>query len=117
MTDRDAGPDQPIGPDGQCPGADPRACHLREITLEGNGTLEVDVEAPTPGSFPVQVSVRSPDGTLDVRQTRLTVRSSAASWVGVALTGGAVLFLLVWWARNWRSVRRDRRLVRTPAPA
>ena len=31
------------------------------------------------------------------------------------LSGGAGAFLLVWWARHWRTVRRRRRLVAAPA--
>jgi hypothetical protein len=43
-------------------------------------------------------------------QSRLTVRSTAISGVGTALSIGALLFLLVWWANHLRG-HRSRRLV------
>jgi hypothetical protein len=46
-----------------------------------------------------------------VSRTLVQVRSTFVSGVGVVLSFGAGLFLLLWWARNWRTVRRARRLV------
>ena len=99
-------------PEGTCPGASPDACWTRRLVLDRDNTkVEVDVRARTSGNFPLRVDVRSPDGGVEVRQTRITVRSTAASGVGIVLTVSAGLFLVVWWGRNWRSARRDRRLV------
>lgn len=64
------------------------------------------VDARTSGAFPVQVRLESPDGSIVLDRTRITVRSTAASGVGVALSVGAIAFLVVWWLR---SVVRDRR--------
>ena len=71
----------------------------------------VPVEARTSGNFPLLITLRSPDGRLEVASVRLTVRSTFLSGVGIALSAGAGLFLCVWWARHWRTARRARRLV------
>ncbi len=76
----------------------------------------VPVEARTSGDFPLFIELRSPDDRLTVATARLTVRSTFLSGVGVLVSAGAGLFLCGWWARHWRSVRRDRRLVSPPAP-
>ena len=68
------------------------------------------------GAFPLRITVTSPDGVLTVGRAQVTVRSTAVSGVGVVLSVGALLVLVVWWARHWRSVRRNRRLVDPEAP-
>ena len=86
--------------------------HQLDLTLtRENNPVEVGVRARSAGAFPLVVTVTSPDGSLEVGSFRLLVRSTAASWVGIVLSVGAMLFLLVWWGRHWRNVRRSRRLV------
>ncbi len=86
------------------------------LTLHpGNNPVMIPVEARTSGDFPLLITMRSPDGRLEVATTRLTVRSTFLSGVGIALSAGAGLFLLGWWIRHWRTVRRDRRLVTAAA--
>jgi hypothetical protein len=80
-----------------------------------NTPVEVRVRARTPGAFPLEVEVRSCDGRLELGADRVTVRATAPSGLGLVLSGGAGAFLLVWWARHWRTVRRRRRLVAAPA--
>ena len=72
----------------------------------GNTTIQFDVEARASGTFPVLVSVGSPDGGLDLQRARYTVRSSGVSGVGLVLTIGAGLFLAAWWLTHWRRSRR-----------
>jgi hypothetical protein len=36
--------------------------------------------------------------------------------VGLILSAGAVLFLVVWWARHWREARRSAKLVTSSHP-
>ena len=84
------------------------------VLRPGNTPLAVPVEARTSGDFPLLITLRSPDGNLEVAHARLTVRSTFLSGVGVALSAGAALFLFAWWARHWRTTRRDRRLVAPP---
>lgn len=84
-----------------------------ELTSE-NTPLVVPVRVRSPGSFPLFVTITSPDGRLQVARSQVTIRSTAFSGVGVALSVGAGLFLLLWWGRHWRTVRRARRLVPVP---
>jgi hypothetical protein len=63
----------------------------------------------------VDVRVRSCDGRLELGASTVTVRATAPTGLGLVLSGGAGAFLLVWWARHWRTVRRARRLVPPPA--
>ncbi|HEY6533633.1 MAG TPA: hypothetical protein VIY72_15095, partial [Acidimicrobiales bacterium] len=63
------------------------------------------------GAFPLDVTISSANGALPVATTEYTVRSTAISGIGLALSIGAGLFLLVWWARHFRTARRARQLV------
>jgi Family of unknown function (DUF6049) len=89
----------------------PDGSHQRLRLDQGANRLEVQVVARTSGSFPLRITVTSPDGVLTVTRARLTVRSTAWSGVGVVLSVGAGLVLFVWWARHWRTARRNKRLV------
>jgi hypothetical protein len=80
-------------------------------------TIELPVETRASGAFPLTVTVTSADGTLPVATTKYTVRSTAISGVGLVLSIGAGLFLLVWWARHFRTARRARKLVASNHPA
>lgn len=83
----------------------------RELDLSRRNTTErFTVQARTSGAFPLRVTVESPSGEL-LGFSRFTVRSTAASGVGVVLSVGAGLFLMVWWGRNLRHGRRAGRLV------
>ena len=73
--------------------------------------VPLGVVARTSGAFPLKVSIQSPAEALTISQTRFTVRSTAASGVGIVLSIGAGLFLLVWWVRNLHHGRRARELV------
>ncbi|MGH9283830.1 MAG: DUF6049 family protein, partial [Acidimicrobiales bacterium] len=85
---------------------------VRNLDLSRPSTTErFSVRARTPGSFPLRVNLVSPDGGLVLGSSRFTVRSTAASGVGLVLSAGAVLFLLVWWGRHLARGRRNRRLV------
>jgi len=76
-----------------------------------NTTARFPVKARTSGDTGLNIVVVSPDGTLQIANTLLTVRSTAASGVGIVLSAGAALFLVVWWGRDFRRGRRARRLV------
>ncbi len=75
----------------------------------GTRQLRLRVRTRSPGDSPLTVRVLSPDGGLEVTSTRLVVRSTAVSGLGVGLSIGAAGFLVVWWARHWRRARRQRR--------
>jgi hypothetical protein len=89
----------------------PDGSHQRVTLEEGPNRIEVPVEARSSGSFPLRITATSPDGSLVVNRARVTVRSTFVSGVGVVLSVGALLFLVIWWALHFRSTRRNRRLV------
>jgi hypothetical protein len=89
-----------------------------EVTLApGPNRIEVHVRARASGVFPLEVSVTSLDGAIELSDARVRVRSAAVSGLGVVLSVGAGAFLCVWWARNWRKARRARSLVSPSHPA
>ncbi|HJR25418.1 MAG TPA: DUF6049 family protein, partial [Acidimicrobiales bacterium] len=82
------------------------------LTLAGpTNRLDIPVRTRASGSFPFDVEVTSPDGRVELASTRYSVRSTAVSGVGLFLSIGAGLFLVVWWARHWREHRRATKLV------
>ena len=93
----------------------PQAARRRVQLLPRSTTLRFAVRARTSGAFPLQVTLRAPQGNLVLASTRFTVRSTAASGVGVFLSVGAAVFLLAWWGTHLHRGRRDRRLVPQPA--
>jgi hypothetical protein len=77
----------------------------------GGRRVEFDVRLRASGAFPLGVRITSPDDSLVLDRTTFTIRSTAISGVGLVLSIGAGLFLLIWWARHWRTARRSARLV------
>jgi len=69
-----------------------------------SNVVYVRVRSRAPGVFRLDVSLRSPDGSLRMATGELTVRSTSSSVVGIVLTAGAVAVLAVWWIRT--SVKR-----------
>lgn len=74
-------------------------------------TIEIPVQTRTTGSFQMDVTITSPDDVLAITATKITIRSTAVSGVGVVLSIGAGLVLLTWWLRHWHQRRRDPRLI------
>lgn len=67
----------------------------------------IPVVARTSGDLPMTVTLTSPKyGLLIAPPDEITVRSTATSVVGVALTVAAAAVLVAWWARTWRRGRR-----------
>jgi hypothetical protein len=88
------------------------------VTIAGPSTrLDIAVRTRASGAFPFEVDVTSPDSGLTVASTRYSVRSTAVSGVGLVLSAGAGLFLIVWWARHWRKARRSAKLVTSAHPS
>jgi hypothetical protein len=89
----------------------------RRVTLAQQTTrLDVAVRTRSSGAFPFEVDVVSPDGELTLATTRYSVRSTAVSGVGLVLSIGAGLFLVVWWARHWRAARSSKLVEGTSGP-
>jgi hypothetical protein len=87
-----------------------------EMTLDEAATrLDIPVRTRASGSFRFDVEVTSPDGRVALASTSYSVRSTAVSGVGLVLSIGAGLFLVIWWARHWREHRRSQKLVTTDA--
>jgi hypothetical protein len=82
----------------------------RDITLpaQHNTTIRVAVETRGSGTAPVTVTVTTPGGLAIGKPTIIKVRSSFVSGVGVFLTVGAVVFLVVWWGWDIRRRRKKR---------
>jgi hypothetical protein len=84
---------------------------FNDLLLEpGNNSRSVKVRARASAAFSMRATLLAPDGHELVR-SRFTIVSTVFSGVGVVLSIVSALFLLVWWARHWRTSRRDRRLV------
>jgi hypothetical protein len=96
----------------ELPGGDTFAMTLTEPTTR----LDIAVRTRASGSFPFEIEVTSPDGRVELASTRYSVRSTAVSGVGVVLSAGAGLFLILWWARHWSEARRSAKLVNGPTP-
>ena len=81
-----------------------------DVTLTQETTrVTLNVRTRASGDSPLDVTVTAPDGELQVGRTRITVRSTAFSGVGLVLSVGAGTFLAVWWIRHAVTTRRDRR--------
>lgn len=71
------------------------------ITLSHeNTTQRFTVQSLGSGAFPLRILLKSPDGRVVLSDSRLTIRSTNASGVGIALSVGALLFLIIWWIRH-----------------
>jgi hypothetical protein len=91
----------------------PEGAVVSDITLNAaqTTTITLPVETRASGAFPLTITIASADGALPVATTRYTVRSTAISGIGLVLSIGAGLFLLIWWGRHFRTARRARKLV------
>jgi hypothetical protein len=68
----------------------------------------VNVRARTSGVFTVGITLDSPVGGLQLSSGQIVVRSTATSIVGIVLSLGAVVVLVVWWVRTSRKRRSVR---------
>jgi hypothetical protein len=89
----------------------PGGTTFQETLAPGATRLDIDVRTRTSGAFPLDITVTSPNDAILLDQTTFTIRSTAVSGAGIVLSVGAGLFLLIWWARHWRTAQRSKRLV------
>jgi hypothetical protein len=73
-----------------------------------NTTARFAVEARASGTFPLVLTVSSTDERVTFQESRITVRSTVVSNVGIFLTVGAGLFLAAWWLNHARRRRRTK---------
>ena len=74
----------------------------------GPNSFDIKVRSRTPGSFPVDVVVRSQDGVITLATARYNIRSLALSGVGLGISIAALAVLVTWWIRHHRSAKRAR---------
>lgn len=73
----------------------------RVVTVSPKGdTFTFVTEAISTGSFPMTVRLTSPDGRVSFAPAEVLVRSTAANIPALALTLGALIFLLLWSSRG-----------------
>jgi len=80
------------------------AVHTGVHVIPPVGTAHQTVHAPTTGDLPLTVLFVSPDRRIVLARAEIVVRATPISWVGVALTVGAIVVLVLWWVRT--SMRR-----------
>jgi hypothetical protein len=74
---------------------------------------EFPVEARASGTFVMTITLESPDRSIKLVTTSVTIRSTVFSGIGVALTLSALVFLAGWWGNHFVRTRRARRRART----
>lgn len=78
----------------------------RLVTLQpGVNDLDIPIRTRRSGELEFSIDVTSPDANLRLGEIEVRVLSRAISGVGVLLSGGALVFLVVWWIRNARRRR------------
>jgi hypothetical protein len=80
---------------------------LGVVLKRGTTSFIVRVRTRTSGESSLQLQLLSPSGRVELARVELTIRSTAISSVAIALSLGAVAFLLFWWFRS--ASRRRRR--------
>lgn len=92
----------------------PDGSEFDQVLAPGTTTrIDARVTTRASGAFPLEVVVTSADTATPVTGARFTVRSTAISGIGLILSIGAGLFLLLWWLRHYRTARRASRLMET----
>lgn len=87
-----------------------------EFTLTETLTpVEIPVEVRSSGAFPLDMSLETPDGRVQMVDSTYTIRSTAVSGLGIALSVAAIGVLAVWWFRTARRARRAHRESRADA--
>lgn len=79
-----------------CPSTSPGSCVERVLGPRAQ-TLEIPTVAEATGTFPLRISIITPNRGILLDSVRLIVRSTAYSSVAIAVTAGAGAFLVLWW--------------------
>ncbi|HYN98765.1 MAG TPA: DUF6049 family protein, partial [Actinomycetota bacterium] len=65
-----------------------------------NQTIQVRAITQSSGTFPLDVRIFTPEGTL-IADSQLTIRSTAYNVVALSITGAAGIFMVGWWLFGW----------------
>ena len=65
-----------------------------------NQTIRVRAITQSSGTFPLDVRLFTPEGTL-ISDSQLTIRSTAYNVVALWITGAAAIFMVGWWLAAW----------------
>lgn len=79
----------------------------RLTLVPGLNRIDVQVRVQTSGQFPMQAELLVPESNRVVASTRQRIQANTFSGVGLMLSGGALLFLVIWWSRTLRRGRID----------
>ena len=90
--------------------------HIALTLTDPTTRVPVNVRTRASGDSALDITLQTPDGGMLIGRTRMTVRSTAFSGVGVVLSVGAMAFLAIWWGRSILQARRARRRPRHAAP-
>jgi hypothetical protein len=90
--------------------------HIALTLTDPTTRVPVNVRTRASGDSALDITLQTPDGGMLIGRTRMTVRSTAFSGVGVVLSVGAIAFLAIWWGRSILQARRARRRPRHAAP-
>lgn len=83
--------------------------HDQEFLIQpGKSQIALNIEARSLGVSSLLVTVLTPDGTHQLATTRFEIRSTAIPGLGYALSGTALVFLVIWWIRSIRRARADK---------
>lgn len=77
--------------------------------MPGKSQVEITIEARSLGVSTLVLHVVTPDGTTDLASTSFEIRSTAIPGLGYALSGTALVFLIIWWIRSISRGRAARR--------
>jgi hypothetical protein len=77
--------------------------------LPRTNVVTLDLSARTSGDFPLDLQVLASKGSYVLTSGRMTIRSTAISGVAVAISVGALAFLVLWWTRSIVQKRRRQR--------
>ncbi len=88
-----------------------------EVTLtSGANEVAVPISTRTSGDSTLALRVTSPDRTIELTSTRIVVRSTAISGVGLLIAVAALLILVVWWIRHAHADRTARAAQQSSRP-
>ncbi len=81
-----------------------------DLTLApGLNAIDIPVETRSNGTFPVEISLRTPVGEVPIAEPlELTARVNAVTGLGQVISVGALLVLGTWWFSHLRTRRRKR---------